>query len=338
VRSIDVYLATTGGKQPSGRFRPGIVAAPFAEHDLAHYVIDAAAGGLARSGVQPYLEYDPEIREKGPAAAANEHHPRYAVMVAFASGRTAGVRIEVAPDCDDVTRSAAVEACLLVTERCGLSNLGVSDGDRAWLRDTRSPAWWLEVACLDQPADRECLERADSLQRTGEAVAEAWCGALGRRYRGPDDGSSPVEGASRVAKPERTGWFAENHPTLGLGAGLRGEPSDPTAHAQTMLGVLVDGRFGYVTQMALQAVQRRFGLTEDGVCGPATWAVLHSLERQGAVGYTTKEVQRELNIFDDGVFGPVTSAHVEAFQRVVDTASDGRMTADHYRRMLSPSS
>ena len=87
--------------------------------------------------------------------------------------------------------------------------------------------------------------------------------------------------------------------------------------------------------MVLQAVQRRFGLTEDGVCGPATWAVLHSMERQGSVGYTTKEIQRELNIVDDGVFGPVTAAHVESFQRAVDTASDGRMTADHFRRMLS---
>ena len=131
-----------------------------------------------------------------------------------------------------------------------------------------------------------------------------------------------------------TGWFAENHPVLELGAGCDDEPSDPTAHLQTMLGVLVDGRFGYETQMALQAVQRRFGIEENGVCRAATWAVLHSLQRQGSVGYTAKEIQRELGITDDGVFGPVTAAHVEAFQREVDTVADGRMGSEHYRLML----
>ena len=101
-----------------------------------------------------------------------------------------------------------------------------------------------------------------------------------------------------------------------------------------MLGVLVDGRFGYETQMALQAVQRRFVIEENGVCRAATWAVLHSRERQGSVGYTAKEIQRELGITDDGVFGPVTAAHVEAFQREVDTVADGRMGPEHYRLML----
>ena len=101
-----------------------------------------------------------------------------------------------------------------------------------------------------------------------------------------------------------------------------------------MLGVLVDGRFGYETQMALQAAQRRFGLEENGECRAATWAVLHSLQRQGSVGYTAKEIQRELGITDDGVFGPVTAAHVEAFQREVDTVADGRMGPEHYRLML----
>jgi hypothetical protein len=35
------WLAAVSGKQPDGRFRPGIIVAPYAEHDLAHYVIDA---------------------------------------------------------------------------------------------------------------------------------------------------------------------------------------------------------------------------------------------------------------------------------------------------------
>src|SRR5437763_11914910 len=114
---MDVYLAATGGKQPSGRFRPGIIHTPFAEHDLAHYVIDAVAGGLARSGVVPYLEYDPEMGEEGPAAAANQHQPKYAVMVAFGTARDDGVQIQVGPDCDDALRSVAAQACTRVAER-----------------------------------------------------------------------------------------------------------------------------------------------------------------------------------------------------------------------------
>jgi peptidoglycan hydrolase-like protein with peptidoglycan-binding domain len=101
-----------------------------------------------------------------------------------------------------------------------------------------------------------------------------------------------------------------------------------------MLGLLVDGRFGYETQAALEAVQRRFGLLEDGVCGAMSWALLHSVERQGSVGYNAKEIQRELGIHDDGIFGPLTAAHVEAFQLSVDTAVDGRVGPEHYRRML----
>ena len=77
-------------------------------------------------------------------------------------------------------------------------------------------------------------------------------------------------------------------------------------------------------------------MPDDGICGPATWAVLHSEARQGSVGYTTKEIQRELDVVDDGIFGPVTAAHVEAFQRDADTSADARVTAEHYRLFFNP--
>ena len=31
----DVLVAAVGGKQPNGRFRSGVIAGPYAEHDLA---------------------------------------------------------------------------------------------------------------------------------------------------------------------------------------------------------------------------------------------------------------------------------------------------------------
>src|SRR2546421_8894807 len=330
----DLFVAAVGGKQPGGEFRAGVVVPPFAEHDMAHYVVDAVAAGVARSGGSPYVEYDPEMGDEGAAAMANKRAPRCADMVAFDSGRQPGVLVEVAPGTSPENRAGGERAAQLVAKGCNLNVLGVRDSDRSWLRDTSMPAWWVSLACLDAQDDRDALHAAHFLSNAGEALARARCEFLGLEYRPPERGAAASEGADRVEHVARTGWFAENHPVLELGAGCDDEPSDPTAHLQTMLGVLVDGRFGYETQMALQAVQRRFGIEENGACRAATWAVLHSRERQGSVGYTAKEIQRELGITDDGVFGPVTAAHVEAFQREVDTVADGGMGADHYRLIL----
>jgi peptidoglycan hydrolase-like protein with peptidoglycan-binding domain len=222
-----------------------------------------------------------------------------------------------------------------VADACSTPCLGVETSERPWVSGTAMPAWWVEVACLDDGPDRAALRQARFLSHAGEALAEARCRYFGAEYRAPARGSVPVPGADRAEPATGTGWFAENHPTLGRGAGCGKEPSDPVAHLQTLLGVLVDGRFGYLTQWALQAVQRRFGLDGDGICGPSTWAVLHSIERQGSVGYGSKEIQRELGLYDDGVFGPVTAVHVEAFQRASDTIPDGRFDHDHYRLLLT---
>ena len=317
----DHLVAAVGGKQPGGEFRAGVVVPPFAEHDMAHYVIDAVAAGVARSGGSPYLEYDPEMA-------------RCADMVAFDAGRDPGVLVEVAPGTPTENRESAERAGQLVAKACRVRHLGVRESTRSWLQDTTMPAWWISLACLDAEDDRHALHAAHFLSRAGEAIAQARCEFLDLEYRPPERGAATSDGADRVERVTRTGWFGENHPVLELGAGCDDEPSDPTAHLQTLLGVLVDGRFGYETQTALQAVQRRFGLEENGVCRAASWAVLHSLERQGSVGYTAKEIQRELGISDDGVFGPVTAAHVEAFQRDLDTIADGRMGPEHYRVML----
>lgn len=49
----------------------------------------------------------------------------------------------------------------------------------------------------------------------------------------------------------------------------------------------VDGYYGGQTQLAVQAFQRTYGLTPDGVVGPATWAVMERLLR-GYDIYTIK--------------------------------------------------
>src|SRR5437588_3181135 len=330
----DLLVAAVGGKQPGAEFSPGLVVPPFAEHDLAHYVIDAVAAGVARSGGSPYLEHDPEMGDDGAAAMANERSPRCADMVAFDVGREAGVLVEVASGTPADNRDCAERASQLVAKASGVRPLGVRESERSWLQGTTMPAWWVSLACLDAEDDRHALHGPHFLSRAGEAIAHARCELFGLDYRGPEQGAATSDGAARVGRVTRTGWFSENHPVLELGAGCEDEPSDATAHLQTMLGVIVDGRVAYETQMALQAAQRRFGLEENGECRAASWAVVHPLERQGSVGYTAKEIQRELGISDDGVFGPVTAAHVEAFQRDVDTIADRRMGPEHYRLML----
>src|SRR5436305_4653124 len=121
----DLVVAAVGGKQPGGEFRPGAVVPPFAEHDMAHYVIDAVAAGVARSGGSPYLEYDPEMGDDGAAAMANKRAPRCADMVAFDVGREAGVLVEVAPGTPARNVESAERAAQLVAKACGVRPLGV---------------------------------------------------------------------------------------------------------------------------------------------------------------------------------------------------------------------
>ncbi|MDR1564942.1 MAG: peptidoglycan-binding protein [Oscillospiraceae bacterium] len=109
-----------------------------------------------------------------------------------------------------------------------------------------------------------------------------------------------------------------------------------------------DGIFGQSTQTAVLAFQRLFGLTQDGIIGPATWQKIVDAYNQngsapaypgyalkvGSTGDNVALVQRYLNnltakypsitkIVTDGVFGNGTKAAVIAFQKIFNLTADG---------------
>ena len=117
----------------------------------------------------------------------------------------------------------------------------------------------------------------------------------------------------------------------------------------------VDGQFGAATKRAVEAFQRYFGLTADGVVGRTTWNKLREVYtdiandllaeglrpgafpgvlRRGASGRAVRELQYYLylthtynpslpSVNIDGNFGTATEAAVRAFQRSAGLTSDG---------------
>ena len=55
-----------------------------------------------------------------------------------------------------------------------------------------------------------------------------------------------------------------------------GDRGSDVAEVQTILGLEADGRFGSVTQHAVEEFQANHNFDPDGVVGPNTWAALHA--------------------------------------------------------------
>jgi len=114
--------------------------------------------------------------------------------------------------------------------------------------------------------------------------------------------------------------------------------------------LVVDGIFGPITQSAVTAFQREFGLTPDGIVGPITWGKIMevfprvagsptlaypgTLLRTGSTGRDVRLMQTFLmnlrprnpsipQIAIDGIFGSNTQAAVVAFQRLAGLTPDG---------------
>ncbi len=149
----------------------------------------------------------------------------------------------------------------------------------------------------------------------------------------------------------------DNYPGAPLRQGSRGED---VTRLQTWLRHIslfypaiprmrVDGIFGPATHCAVVAYQGRFGLTPDGIVGPATWNSIRDTYtpiqdttpsypgvalRQGDRGVEVERIQGYLNtaaqwyasipsISNDGIFGPGTNQAVIAFQRLKGLTPDG---------------
>ena len=115
--------------------------------------------------------------------------------------------------------------------------------------------------------------------------------------------------------------------------------------------ITADGVFGPLTENAVRAFQRQFGLTADGIIGPITWSTIVAQYnaiavtpptppypgtplRQGSTGENVRTLQTYINrlaakfpsvpgVTVDGMFGPATTAAVIAAQRALGLTADG---------------
>ena len=94
---------------------------------------------------------------------------------------------------------------------------------------------------------------------------------------------------------------------------------------QKRLGITADGIFGPHTRAAVRAFQKRHGLLVDGIVGPQTRGALYGRAPEQKIirAWWVVPVQRALGVPVDGLYGPVSRAAVRKFQKKRGLIVDG---------------
>lgn len=102
-----------------------------------------------------------------------------------------------------------------------------------------------------------------------------------------------------------------------------------------------DGKFGPLTQAAVEDFQTDKGLSEDIVVGPQTWDALIIQVAQGKTGPEVRAVQKLLKdkfgyaIAVDGIFGPDTKTAVKDFQSANGLVADGIVGPKTWKKLIN---
>ena len=185
--------------------------------------------------------------------------------------------------------------------------------------------------------------------------------------------------AELVSEGQRIG-LGENPPTSTIREGSRGPDVIQLQFILNFLAdfyndippVIQDGVFGRATRNSVVAFQRKFGLTQDGIVGPATWKLLYQVYkntendiapilpgqppvtptpypgtplRVGSRGNNVLIMQRQLNrisskypsiprLAEDSIFGAGTESAVRSFQRLFGLTVDGIIGPVTWNRII----
>jgi Putative peptidoglycan binding domain/L,D-transpeptidase catalytic domain len=107
-------------------------------------------------------------------------------------------------------------------------------------------------------------------------------------------------GCATAGRAEATSMGAQSVPSLAYPELRKGSSGAAVRDLQTKLAGAgywlgsADGSFGHLTQQAVYAIQKYYGLSRDGVCGPNTWAKvnLRARPRARSLSYTHIEVDK----------------------------------------------
>jgi hypothetical protein len=130
-------------------------------------------------------------------------------------------------------------------------------------------------------------------------------------------------------------------PTVSQGTtGERVKTIQYLLNQQQNAGLTVDGDFGSATLAAVKTFQSAHSLSNDGVVGADTWAVLVVTVQQGSSGSAVKALQSQLTAHGisttvDGIFGPNTGTNLKTYQTGAGLAATGVADATTWKYLVA---